>query len=70
MEVDKFSLNEAVTGVTDMDNGNRKLAECSLVTFIRVLALAIIPSSSINLMNIFSLLYYDIVCCLSAISYI
>ena len=66
MEVDKFSLNEAVTGVTDMDNGNLKLAECCLVTFIRVLALAIIPSSSINLMNIFSLLYYD---CLLSVCY-
>ena len=53
MEVDKFSLSEAVTGVTDLDNGNLKLAECCLVTFIRPLALAIILSSSINMASDF-----------------
>ena len=70
MEVDKFSLSEAVTGVTDLDNGNLKLAECCLVTFIRALALAIILSSSINPLSVnnvcLDLYIYD--CVLSAIS--
>ena len=67
MEVDKFSLSEAVTGVTDLDNGNLKLAECCLVTFIRALALAIILSSSINPLALIMFAWiciFMIVCCL------
>ena len=50
MEVDRFALNGAVTGVTDMDNGIFKFAQYCLVTLTtkRVLALAIILPPSVN----------------------